>query len=203
MRAGMSAGKEKTRWQVKMNSEKRIHFVTRHDFRQWLEKNHDSDESVWLEFFKDGTEGIIYQEALEEALCFGWIDSLIKRVDDRIYIQKFSKRKPNSKWSELNKKLVQKLQSMKLMSRRGLEAVQRAKENGQWFADNSKSLIEDIGSFRKILGFDPHSLSLYDSFSESLRKHYAGYYFDAKTERTRSSRLEKIIVYMKSKKRIM
>lgn len=182
-------------------NEIRLSFRDRKAFRDWLFENNDSVDAFWMEFYKDGTPCITYDDALEEALCFGWIDSLIKRVDERIYVQKFSVRRKNSKWSERNKELVAELIGRGLMTDMGLRAVDTAKGNGQWHKQNNRAELEDTDGFRAVL--DPSLAAKYDTFSDSLKRHYAGYYFDAKQEETRKSRLKKIVEYMKNKKRLM
>ena len=92
---------------------KRLSFQSREDFRNWLFENHSDKEPIWIEYYKDDRKGINYIESLEEALCFGWIDSLIKKIDERIYLRRFSHRNDKSKWSKVNKDLVVKLTERK------------------------------------------------------------------------------------------
>lgn len=183
--------------------EQRISFKNRKIFREWLGNHHDQEESIWVEFYKDGTSSLSYDEALEESLCFGWIDSLVKRVDERIYIQKFSKRKKKSKWSLRNKEIVDELTRKGLMTQWGLNVVKTAKENGEWYKESSKEKLEDTEGFRKVIEEDLSLVKIYDGLSEALKRHYAGYFFDAKKEETKIKRLEKIKSYIKEKKRIL
>ncbi|MFH1006863.1 MAG: hypothetical protein V1800_05080 [Candidatus Latescibacterota bacterium] len=90
---------------------KRLYFKTSAEWREWLQSNHDKATSIWLVFFKKdtGRSSIDYEVAVEEALCFGWIDSIIKKKDEEEYARKFTPRHDNSKWSEVNKKRVEKL----------------------------------------------------------------------------------------------
>ena len=85
-----------------------IHFETRESFRSWLQENHDISPGIWLIFYKQhlNIKTIKYDEALNEALCFGWIDSIIKKIDDNKYARKFTPRTDTTKWSEINKKKV-------------------------------------------------------------------------------------------------
>lgn len=101
---------------------KQLHFKTPQAWRDWLHENHDRErEGVWLIFFKKGTgkASVDYNAAVEEALCYGWIDSIIKKLDDEKYARKFTPRKHDSKWSELNKKRVEKLIKQNRMARQG------------------------------------------------------------------------------------
>ena len=82
-----------------------LYFKTSDEWRQWLKSHHDKENEVWLIFYKKGTgkPSMEYEASVEEALCFGWIDSIIKKINDEIYVRKFTPRKDNSLWSELNK----------------------------------------------------------------------------------------------------
>ena len=113
---------------------KQLYFENSIEWREWLQHNHDKTPGVWLIFFKTSTGkvSIEYEAAVEEALCFGWIDSIIKRIDDERYVRKFTPRKAGSQWSALNKKRVRKLIRENRMAAAGLAQIEIAKENGQW-----------------------------------------------------------------------
>ena len=98
---------------------------TRHKWRTWLAKNHVSSAGVWLVYYKDhtGVPSIDYDDSVCEALCFGWVDSLIKRLDDQRYARKFTPRKPASKWSDSNRKRWAELQAAGLLAEAGLAAA--------------------------------------------------------------------------------
>jgi len=179
----------------------RLYFISRQAFHEWLGLNQCEETPVWIEFYKDGTEGISYNEALEEALCFGWIDSLIKKVDERVYLRKFCKRRPGSKWSAVNKAKVQELTTRGLMMPAGLAAVHTAHQTGAWDRPDERETLTDVDGLRLALG--AADLAIFDTLSESLRKHYALVWGAAKTEPTRVKRLALIREYMKSKKRVM
>ena len=117
-----------------MLPENRIYLSTREEWRKWLQKHHQSATEIWLIYYKKhtGKPRVAYDEAVEEALCFGWIDSLIKRIDDETFCQKFTPRKDNSTWSDINKKRVLKLQKQGLMSAAGVKAVEAGKKSGEW-----------------------------------------------------------------------
>jgi len=181
----------------------RIHFTDRTDFRRWLAENHDWNEPVWVIFYKDKRRGITYQEALEEALAFGWIDSLIKNIDEQSYARRFSRRKPKSKWSQTNKKIVEKLLQKGLMTEHGLKAIDAARENGQWEKEDERMSFIDIEGLRKILQEENEDVAYFDGLSKSLKEHYSMVYYAAKTEATRKKRLKIVKEYMKTKKRFM
>src|SRR4051794_22146203 len=102
------------------------HFKTTAAFRAWLNKNHATATELWLGFFKkhSGRGGLTYKDAVEQALCFGWIDGVVKRVDDATYVQRFSPRRSRSKWSTINRRRAIALRERGLMTPAGLEAFE-------------------------------------------------------------------------------
>jgi uncharacterized protein YdeI (YjbR/CyaY-like superfamily) len=117
-----------------MGETEELHMTSRGNWRSWLEKNCHIRKEAWLIFYKKYTSkpNVTYDEAVEEALCFGWIDSTIKRIDDEKFARKFTPRKPNSKWSESNKKRAEKMITRRRMTKAGLELIHQAKQRGQW-----------------------------------------------------------------------
>ena len=112
-----------------------LRFNNRAEFRKWLYMNCLSNDGVWLLFDKSKkTTTITAAEALEEALCFGWIDGQMQSIDDKTYKKYFSMRRANSKWSEKNKALVKNLEECGLMTDFGRKKIEEAKQNGQWNA---------------------------------------------------------------------
>lgn len=110
-----------------------LEFTNRGDFRKWLSENCQSDAGVWLLFGKaGGPKTIKAKEALEEALCFGWIDGQMQSLDDKTYKKYFSQRRENSKWSEKNKGIVKQLEQQGIMTDYGRSKIEEAKKNGQW-----------------------------------------------------------------------
>jgi uncharacterized protein YdeI (YjbR/CyaY-like superfamily) len=179
-------------------------FKKQSDFRAWLEKNHSQHESIWLVFLKNDKTAFKHSEALEEALCFGWIDSIIKRIDDKKYKMKFSQRRKNSNWSEINKKVVEALIKSGKMTIYGQAAINEAKQNGNWNKDIKPVFTpEMIETLRNILKSETKLLPVYDALSSSNQQFFAYYYFDAKKEETKKKRLEKIIEHIESGKRIL
>ena len=111
---------------------KTLYVSNRYEWRRWLEMNGDKETVIWLIFYKksSGKQSVPYPDAVEEALCFGWIDSIIKRVDDAKYMQKFTPRKENSSWSVLNVSRVHKMISQGRMMEKGLALFRYAEDNG-------------------------------------------------------------------------
>ena len=117
--------------------------TNRDEWRDWLAANHQTSTGVWLVFFKkeSGAPSLKYEEAVEEALCFGWIDSIIKKRDAESYVRKVTPRKPKSRWSESNKRRVGSLIRRGLMCESGLAKVAEAKESGQWDQSDRPTIL--------------------------------------------------------------
>lgn len=165
------------------------------DWRKWLEKNHQSKQSVWLVYYtkKSNIPTINWSEAVDEALCFGWIDSTRKTIDDSSFIQFFSKRKPNSTWSKINKEKIKQLIDSRRMTKAGYESIETAKQNGSWtILDEVEELIipNDLeDAFSKHNGSKDYFLSL----SKSARKIILSWIVLAKRQETRQNRIDEIV----------
>ncbi|EFC98488.1 hypothetical protein CLOSTHATH_03308 [Hungatella hathewayi DSM 13479] len=166
-------------------------FSTRKDFRSWLQENCMSTAGIWVLFGKaGGPKTIKAGEALEEALCFGWIDGQMQSIDDKIYKKYFSLRRENSKWSEKNKALAEKLEQQGLMTDYGLAKIAEAKQNGQWDAPKSPAVTEEQIAFLSGLlkAYEP-AYANFQAMSLSVKKTYTRAYFDAKTDAGREKRI--------------
>ncbi len=110
------------------------HFKSQADFRKWLEKNAAKTKELWVGFYRkdSGKVGMTYPQALDEALCFGWIDGVRKRVDDQSYTNRFTPRSPRGKWSKINTGHVERLIKVGAMTPAGLAEVEKAKKDGRW-----------------------------------------------------------------------
>ena len=111
-----------------------LHFTTGDEWREWLERHHQSASEAWLVYYKQGVNksGISYREALDEALNFGWIDTKIKSVDTESYMLRYVPRKPGSAWSKLNKDRAEELLRQGKMMPAGLAAIEEARKSGNW-----------------------------------------------------------------------
>lgn len=111
-----------------------LHFKTSADFRRWLEKNHTESDGIWLRISKKDSQEISlsYAEALDEALCYGWIDGQKKPLDKLSWLQKFTPRRPKSGWSKINTQHVERLMQAEAMTAAGMKAVEAAKTDGRW-----------------------------------------------------------------------
>lgn len=132
------------------------------DWRHWLKKNHKSKQSVWLIYHtkKSNVPSLSWSDAVDEALCFGWIDSTRKKINDISFMQFFSKRKPKSNWSKINKEKVQQLIDSKRMTKQGYESVETAKQNGYW------TILDEIEEVIFKPTFNDHITSYSPYFSQ-------------------------------------
>jgi uncharacterized protein YdeI (YjbR/CyaY-like superfamily) len=167
---------------------------SREQWRQWLQENHDRKQSVWLIFYKmkANVPTMNWSEAVDEALCFGWIDSKRQSIDEEKYRQFFSRRKPNSTWSKINKTKIKQLTEEGLMTRAGFDCVEIAKRNGSWsILDEVEELIipDDL---EKALQKRPGSKSYFLSLSVSDRKSILQWLMLAKRQQTRLKRTQEI-----------
>lgn len=166
-------------------------FADRDEFRKWLSEHCLSNDGVWLLFGKaGGPKTLKAVEALEEALCFGWIDGQMKSIDDKTYKKYFSMRREKSKWSEKNKALVKTLEERGLMTDFGRKKIEEAKKNGQWDAQNSIVVTEEqIAQLSALLKeYEPASAN-FEAMSPSVKKTYTRAYLDTKTDAGREKRI--------------
>ncbi|WP_236975048.1 YdeI/OmpD-associated family protein [Membranihabitans maritimus] len=165
------------------------------EWRKWLTKNHRSKKSVWLMYFRVSSQvpSVSWSEAVDEALCFGWIDSTKKSIDEERYIQYFSKRKPTSTWSKINKEKVSKLIQQGRMTDAGYETIRTAKQNGTWsIMDDIENLI--IPKELKIaLGENNIAKNYFESQSKSTMKGMLYWIVIAKRKETRQKRIDEIV----------
>ena len=168
-----------------------LEFTDRAAFRSWLFDHCRSGVGVWLLFGKPGgPKTLTAGEALEEALCFGWIDGQMRSLDDSSYKKYFSPRREKSRWSEKNKKLIKSLEQRGLMTDLGRKKVEEAKRNGQWDAPDLMTLGEEELAVVSALpeGHEP-ACANFQAMPPSVQKTYVRAYFDAKTPAGRERRL--------------
>ncbi len=165
------------------------------DWRKWLELNHNKKEAVWLIFYKKKSSNynLSWSESVDEALCFGWIDSVKKTIDTEKYKQYFSKRKVKSTWSKINKDKVKILIEQGLMKEEGYKSIEIAKENGSWTILNEVEALvipEDLkGEFANYKG----AMEYFDSLSKSVKKILLYWVVSAKRKETRQKRILEIV----------
>ncbi|MET2984017.1 YdeI/OmpD-associated family protein [Aureibaculum conchae] len=174
-----------------------LYFKTDIEWRKWLAENHSSVKGVYLIFYKVESKkpSMRWEEAVKVALCFGWIDSTVKKLDDERRRQYFCPRNAKSVWSKLNKTYIKELTKNGLIHKSGIEKIRIAKKNGSWTAlDDVENLIipEELR-----LAFDKNSLAFenYKNFAPSYRKSYLYWLNQAKRKQTREKRIEQIIQF--------
>ena len=160
-------------------------------WRAWLKKNHAGAENVWLIIYKkvSGTPSVYYHDAVEEALCFGWIDSVANKRDNKSFFLFFSNRKPKSGWSKVNKNRIEKLSKLKLMTTAGLAKIEAAKKDGSW---NALDAIEELvmpADLKKQFAGNKKALKHFEVFPPSVKKGIFHWVESAKRDETRSKRI--------------
>lgn len=167
---------------------------TKQQWRKWLEKNHQIKQAVWLIFYnKKSTKSTIsWSDAVDEALCFGWIDSIKKSVDQESSIQFFSKRKPKSTWSRINKEKVEKLINAKQMTNAGLAVIDIAKQNGSWQLLDEVENLTIPDDLLKALKAKENAEKYFSSLSKSVKKAMLQWLVLAKRQETRQNRIAEI-----------
>jgi uncharacterized protein YdeI (YjbR/CyaY-like superfamily) len=170
-------------------------FATQAKFRLWLKKHHDSVDELWIGFYKkaSGKPSITYKEALDESLCYGWIDGVKKRVDDEVYVQRFTPRKAQSHWSDVNINRVNELTELGLMARAGVAAFERRtkKNTGKYSYENRPRELEPAheARFKK----NQKAWAFFQALAPGYRRTLVWYVVSAVREETQSKRLDQIV----------
>lgn len=177
------------------NGIKTFYAKSQKEWRQWLEKNHESEKSVWLIIYKkeSKTKSVYYPEAVDEALCFGWIDSKPNKRDAESFYQYFSKRNPKSNWSKVNKEKVKRLLAEGLITKSGLLAIEIAKQNGTW---NALDEVEEIiipDDLQKAFSKKKSALTNFEKFPRSSKRGILEWILNAKRPETRQKRIQETV----------
>lgn len=184
---------------------KKLYVTNRDDWRTWLENNHETENEIWLIYYKKhtGKPTIRYDEAVEEALCYGWIDSIVKRIDDEKYTQKYTPRKDKSIWSELNKKRVKKLIKQGRMTEVGLAKINAAKKTGEWqrTTENKKGPAVPA-ELKKALAANKKAEKYFSNLAPSYKKQYIGWIESAKRDETRIKRIKETVKILAQNKKL-
>jgi len=165
----------------------------RHQWRKWLARHHASSPGVWLVFYKDhtGVESIPYEESVREALCFGWVDSLIKRLDDDRYARKFTPRQPTSKWSDSNRKRWRELKAAGLLTPQGLAAAPTGNRYG------APPPIPELPAYMtEALKANPKAWEFFQGLAPTGRRRFVLWVHSAKREETKEKRLCEAILLL-------
>lgn len=167
----------------------------RRAWRNWLSKNYAKETSVWLILYhKDsGTPGLTMEEAVEEALCFGWIDSKANKRDDESWYQHFSQRKPKSNWSAINRARVKKLTVAGLMKPPGQAMVDLAKKSGTWTALDKVEQTVIPPDLEKAFAKNKKAFTHFEAFAPSSKRIILGWIYSAKRPETRAKRIKETV----------
>jgi uncharacterized protein YdeI (YjbR/CyaY-like superfamily) len=173
-----------------------LNFKNSREWRRWLQINHALMKEAWLNIYKKSGDkaGIGYQEAVEEALCFGWIDGKMQSIDKHMFALRFSPRKARSVWSKVNKEKALQLIASGKMTEAGLSGIEAARENGSW--DNAYTNLEKDSmppDLETALAGNKDARANFSKFANSYRNMYIGWITGAKTEATRRKRIAEVI----------
>ncbi|HSM26388.1 MAG TPA: YdeI/OmpD-associated family protein [Anaerolineaceae bacterium] len=170
-----------------------LYFESLTDWHAWLQENHDKSTGIWLVFYKkeSGKPTLSYEEAVEEALCFGWIDSVIKKINEESYVRKFSPRKDGSNWSDLNKKRVEKLIQEGRMTEIGMAKIEIAKQNGEWNKqDSPRRQFVMPEEFKIALEKNKKAREFFNTLTKTDQKQFITWVATAKRVETREKRIK-------------
>jgi uncharacterized protein YdeI (YjbR/CyaY-like superfamily) len=173
---------------------------SRKRWRKWLEKNHAAETEIWLVFYKQhtGEKSIDLGDAMDEALCFGWVDSLVKRLDDDRYARKFTPRKPDSRWSTINRRRYAELKSHGLLAPAGLKRPPTDRDG-----DAPRPSITALPSYiEKELQAHARAHQFFEELAPSCRRAYIGWVDSAKRDETKQKRLREMIDLLAAGKKL-
>ncbi len=173
----------------------RVQVETRAQWRDWLERNHATSPGIWLVTWKksSGHPMLAYDDIVEEALAFGWVDSQPKTIDDQLSARLLTPRKPGSNWSRLNKERVERLTAAGLMQPAGLAAVAAAQANGRWTALDETETLAEPSDLAAALDADPAARRQWDAFPRSARRAILEWIGNARTDATRQARIARTV----------
>ena len=168
-----------------------VHPLTRAEWRAWLEANHTRRDGVWLVTFKKdtGLPRVEYDEAVEEALCFGWVDSKANKLDEQRSLLWFAPRKPRTGWSKPNKERVERMLAAGLMAPAGLAKIEAAKADGSWSKLDAVEALEIPPDLAEALASYPSAAANFDAFPRSARRGILEWIVNARKPETRAQRV--------------
>jgi uncharacterized protein YdeI (YjbR/CyaY-like superfamily) len=174
-----------------------VYVKDRAAWRRWLTKHHARSPGIWLVFDKkvSRVDRLAYADAVEEALCCGWIDSIVKSLDDTRYMQLFTPRKPKSTWSRVNKERVARLIEQGLMAPAGLKSIEIARANGMWSSLDSVEALEVPDDLAAALAKNPDAARNFAAFAASMRKAYLHWVSRAVRPATRAERIAAVVMH--------
>lgn len=172
-----------------------VHPKSRAEWRKWLEENQARKEGIWLISYKKdtGKPRFDYDESVEEALCFGWVDSKPAKLDEERSMLWFAPRKPKTNWSKLNKDRVEKMIKAGLMAPAGLAKVEAAKKDGSWNALDGVEALEIPPDLAKVLSKNKTAKEYFEAFPRSVKRGILEWILNVKRPETRTKRIEETV----------
>jgi uncharacterized protein YdeI (YjbR/CyaY-like superfamily) len=187
-------------WNI-MEMAESLYVTTRDEWRQWLEQNHDTQNEVWLIFYKNhtGKPTIPYSDAVEEAICFGWIDSIVKRIDDEKFLRKFTPRRDTSKWSPSNIRRIKKMINQGRMTEAGMQKIDESAFERK--AEPKKESV--IPSYiEEALKAHPGAWDNFVTLAPGYKQQYIRWVISAKREETQKRRLAELITVLEKNEKL-
>ena len=188
-----------------MSKVEELHMSSRKDWHEWLDRNHYAKKEVWLIFYKKdaGKPNISYEASVEEALCYGWVDSIIKKIDEKRYTRKFTPRKSKSRWSGSNIKRAEKMINEGRMTESGFAVIEESKKNGEWSA--APTLPRELKPplyMKEALAANELAFKNFNKLAKSYKRQYIAWLISAKREETRQKRLTEIIARLERNEKL-
>ena len=180
-----------------------VSFAAPAEMQAWLEEHGEASDGIWLKFAKkaSGHPSVRYAEAVEIALCHGWIDGQVKRLDEQHYLQKFTPRRARSKWSKINREKAERLIADGRMRPAGMREIERAREDGRWAAAYDSATTATVpDDFREALQADPAAREFFESLGNTKRYAFLYRIADAKQPETRAKRIAEYVALLREKK---
>ncbi len=188
-----------------VTTDQQLHIANRNEWRTWLEANHAAAQEAWLVIYKKhtGKPGLSLEEAVEEALCFGWIDGALRPIDEEKYALRYSPRKRGSIWSETNKRRVAKLIKQGRMTEAGLAKVKEAKANGEWRAAMLREDTTNVpADLDQALNANQQARRNFDRLAPSHKRQFIYWITSAKTDKTRQRRIQETVRLVAENKKL-
>lgn len=180
-----------------------VFFASPAQMEAWLEEHGESSDGIWLKFAKKGSgiPSVVYADAVEVALCHGWIDGQARRLDEQHYLQRFTPRRPRSKWSRINREKAERLIAESRMRPAGLREIERAREDGRWDdAYDSPATATVPDDFQQALDADPGAREFFESLGSTKRYSFLYRIADAKRPETRARRIAEYVELLRDHK---
>lgn len=179
-----------------------VYFRDQYEFRKWLKENHHRESEIYVRYYKKdtGKPCMTWSESVDQALCFGWIDGIRKKLDEESYCNRFTPRRKSGNWSNVNIKKVEELRKRGLMTKAGLDAFNNRKQSGVYSYENEPEKLS--GEYEVMVKSNIKAWEFYEKLPPSYRKATTRWVMSGKQESTRISRLKKLISAWENRKRL-